>query len=86
MASCPLVRYDVPMIAKQLDHVLEKIRRLPEERQAAAVEALEVIASQDDVELTDAEIEGVKEAQKAVREGKYASEEAVQSFFARFRG
>jgi hypothetical protein len=73
------------MIAKQLELVLEKIRRLPEERQAAAVEALELIAAQDDDRLTDAQIQGVKLAQQAVRAGEHASETAVGAFFARFR-
>jgi len=73
------------MIAKQLELVLEKIRRLPEERQAAAVEALEVIAAQDDAPLTGAQIQGVKLAQQAVRAGEHASEAAVGAFFARFR-
>jgi hypothetical protein len=73
------------MIAKQLELVVEKIRRLPEERQAAAVEALELIAAQDDDPLTDAQIQGVKLAQQAVRAGEHASEEAVAAFFARFR-
>ena len=73
------------MIAKQFELVLEKIRRLPEERQAAAVEALEVIAAQDDDRLTDAQIQGVKLAQQAVRAGERASEAAAGAFFARFR-
>ena len=73
------------MITKQLELVVEKIRRLPEERQAAAVEALEVIAAQDDDRLTDAQIQGVKLAQQAVRAGEYASEAGVRAFFARFR-
>jgi hypothetical protein len=73
------------MIAKQLELVLEKIRRLPEERQAAAVEALEVIAAQDDDRLTDAQIQGVKLAQQAVRAGEHVSEAAVRAFFARSR-
>jgi hypothetical protein len=73
------------MMAKQLELVVERIRRLPEERQAAAVEALEVIAARDDDRLTDVQIQGVKLAQQAVRAGEYASEEAVRAFFARFR-
>ena len=73
------------MTAKQLDTVVEKIRQLPEERQAAAVEALEVIAAQIDDALTAAEIDGVKQAQEAVRRGEYASDEDVRTFFGRFR-
>ena len=73
------------MTAKQLDIVVEKIRQLPEERQAAAVEALEIIASQIDDALTAAEIDGVKQAQEAVRRGEYASDEDVRTFFGRFR-
>lgn len=73
------------MTAKQLDAVVEKIRQLPEERQAAAVEALEVIAAQIDDALTAAEIDGVKQAQEAVRRGEYASDEDVRTFFGRFR-
>jgi hypothetical protein len=73
------------MIAEQLELAFDKIRQLPEERQAAAVQALEVIAAQDDSALTDSEIQGVKLAQQSVRRGEYASEEDVRSFFARFR-
>ena len=73
------------MTAKQLDTVVEKIRQLPEERQAAAVEALEVIAAQIDDALSAAEIDGVKQAQEAVRRGEYASDEDVRTFFGRFR-
>ena len=73
------------MTATQLDTVIEKIRQLPEERQAAAVEALEVIAAQIDDALTAAEIDGVKQAQDAVRRGEYASDEDVRTFFGRFR-
>jgi hypothetical protein len=73
------------MIDKQLELAVEKIRRLPEERQAAAVEALEIIAAQTDDQLTPSEIEGVKRAQEAVRAGSYSSEEDVKAFFARFR-
>jgi hypothetical protein len=73
------------MIAKQLEVAIEKIRRLPEERQAAAVEALELIAAQTDDVLTDSEIQGVRRAQAAVRRGEYASDEDVRTFFSRFR-
>jgi phage-related protein len=73
------------MIIEQLELAFDKIRQLPEERQAAAVQALKVIAAQEDPPLTDAEIRGVKLAKEAVRRGEYASEDAVRSFFARFR-
>jgi hypothetical protein len=73
------------MIIEQLELAFDKIRQLPEERQAAAVQALEVIAAQDDAALADSEIQGVKLAQQSVRRGEYASEEDVRSFFARFR-
>jgi len=36
-------------------------------------------------ELTPNEIEGVKNAQRKVRAGKYASDKKVESFFSRFR-
>ncbi len=73
------------MIAKQLEIVIERIRRLPEERQAAAVEALEVVAAQADTPLIQTEIEGVRQAQDDVRRGEYASDEDVRAFFGRFR-
>ena len=73
------------MIAKQLEIVIERIRRLPEERQAAAVEALEVVAAQADAPLIQTEIEGVRQAQDDVRRGEYASDEDVRAFFGRFR-
>jgi hypothetical protein len=73
------------MVTEQLERAFDKVRQLPEERQAAAVQALEIIAAQEGSPLTDAEIQGVKQAQHAVRRGEYASEDAVRSFFARFR-
>jgi hypothetical protein len=73
------------MIAKQFEIAVEKIRQLPEERQAAAAEALELIAAQTDDALTDSEIQGVRRAQAAVRRGEYASDEDVRTFFGRFR-
>jgi hypothetical protein len=73
------------MITEQLELAFDKTRQMPEERQAAAVQAMEVIAAQEESQLTDAEIQGVKLAQQAVRRDEYASEDAVRSFFARFR-
>ena len=73
------------MISEKLEIMVRKIRQLPEERQAAAIEALEVIVAQRDIMLTDAEIQGVKQAQDAVGRGEYASDEDVRSFFGRFR-
>ena len=74
------------MTTKMLENAIAKIRQLPEERQAAAAEALEIIAAQpDDDALSSIEIEGVKQAQRAVRKGEYAPDEAVSSFFRRFR-
>lgn len=69
-----------------LEEAIAKIRDLPEERQKAAAEALEVIAAQTATDaLTHEEIKGVKQAQRQVRRGKYASDRKVKSFFARFR-
>jgi hypothetical protein len=71
---------------KVLEQAIEKVRHLPEERQVAAAEALELIAAQaDDAALTPEEIEGVKRAQEAVARGEFASEAKVEEFFARFR-
>jgi hypothetical protein len=71
---------------KVLEQAIDKIRHLPEERQAAAAEALELIAAQaDDAPLTVEEIEGVKRAREAVGRGEYASDEKVGEFFSRFR-
>ena len=59
------------MTTKMLENAIAKIRQLPEERQAAAAEALEIIAAQpDDDALSSIEIEGVKQAQRAVRKGE----------------
>jgi hypothetical protein len=85
MARFPGVCYHSSMLAKQFELVVEKVRRMPEERQAAAVEALEVIAAQEDDRLTDAEIRGVKLSRQCVRAGGHASEEVARAFFARFR-
>lgn len=73
------------MIARQLELVVEKIRQLPEERQAAAVEVLEMIAAEGERALTDVEIEGIRLAQRSVRAGEPASEATVKEFFARLR-
>ena len=70
---------------KVLEEAIEKIRDLPEERQVAAAEVLEVIAAQRIGKLTTQEIEGVRQAQKEVRRGKFASDQKVKAFFARFR-
>jgi hypothetical protein len=71
---------------KVLELAIDKIRHLPEERQAAAAEALELIAAQtDDASLSAEEIEGVKRAQDAVRRGEVASDDKVKEFFGRYR-
>ena len=70
---------------KVLEEAIEKIRDLPKERQVAAAEMLEVIAAQRTGKLTAQEIEGVRQAQKEVRKGKFASDRKVKAFFARFR-
>ncbi|KAB2938283.1 MAG: hypothetical protein K8F92_16660 [Hyphomicrobium sp.] len=71
---------------KVLEQAIEKIRNLPEERQAAAAEALELIAAQaDDAPLSADELEGVKRAQEAVRRGEFASDAKVKKFFGRYR-
>ena len=71
---------------KVLEQAIEKIRHLPEERQAAAAEALELIATQvDDAPLSAEEIEGVRQAQAAVARGEIASDMKVKEFFDRYR-
>lgn len=71
---------------KVLEQAIEKVRHLPEERQFAAAEALELIAAQSaDVALTPEQIAGVKRAQDAVARGEFASEADVEEFFTRFR-
>ncbi len=68
-----------------LEEAIAKIRDLPDERQEVAAEVLQVIAVQSDSALTQSEIVGVRQAQRDVRAGKYASESEVKSFFSRFR-
>lgn len=71
---------------KVLEQAIEKIRHLPEERQAAAAEALELIAAQaDDTPLSTDEIAGVRRAQEAVRCGEFAIDAKVKKFFGRYR-
>ena len=71
---------------KVLEQAIEKIKTLPEERQEAAAEALELIAAQvTDDALSAGEIAGVHQAQDAVRRGEVASEVKVAEFFGRFR-
>ena len=71
---------------KILEQAIEKIKTLPQERQEAAAEALELIAAQvaDDA-LTATEIDGIKQARDAVRRGEVASDAEVAAFFDRFR-
>jgi hypothetical protein len=73
------------MVAKQLEIAIAKIKQLPEDRQLAAAEMIEVIAAQDDEPLTPKHVAGVKRAQKAVHRGEYASDKDVRAFFRRFR-
>jgi len=71
---------------KVLEQAIDKVRHLPEDGQVHAAEILEIVAVQHtDDELTPAQIEGVKQAQQQVAHGRYASDVAVTSFFARFR-
>ena len=71
---------------KVLEQAIEKIKTLPEERQEAAAEALELIAAQvTDDTLTAAEIDGIKQAREAVCRGEVASDVQVAAFFGRFR-
>ena len=70
---------------KVLEQAVEKIRELPRERQMAAAEVLRVIAAQSSGRLSPREAEGVRQAQREVRKGKFASDRKVKTFFARFR-
>ena len=71
---------------KVLEQAIDTVQHLPEDGQAHAAEILEIVAAQHtDVDLTHAEIEGVERAQERVTRGRYASDAAVTSFFARFR-
>ena len=73
------------MTAKQLEIAIAKIKRLPEDRQIVAAEAIELVAAQDDAPLTAKQVAGVKRAQQAVRRGDYASDKSVRAFFRRLR-
>ena len=70
------------MTMKQLEKAIEKVRRLPRERQAVAAVALEIVASDD--ALTPSEIKGIERACVSVRTGKYADERALAAFFRQF--
>jgi hypothetical protein len=73
------------MVAKQLEIAIAKAKRLPEDRQLVAAEALELVAAQNDAPFTSAQTAGIKRAQKAVHRGEYASDKDVRAFFRRLR-
>jgi hypothetical protein len=68
-----------------LEQAIDKIRGLSRERQETAAQVLRVIAEQSSGRLTSKEVEGVRQARKEVRKGKFASDRKVGAFFARFR-
>lgn len=68
---------------KVLEHAIDKIRELPEDRQAYVARVLEALADEaGDDGLTPAEIEGIEKAQAEIHRGEYADTE-VAAFYRR---
>lgn len=62
---------------KVLKEAIEKVKRLPEDRQAYAAEVLEQIAAQEEgvFEIPDEHIAAVMEGLDQARRGEFASDE-----------
>jgi len=65
---------------KVLEKAIEKVRNLPEERQAYAAEVLEQIAAQVSglFEIPDEHIAAVMEGLEQAERGEFASEEEIE--------
>lgn len=70
---------------KVLEDAIEKIKNLPEERQAYAAEVLEQIAASEGgvFEIPDDHIAGVLEGLEQAKRGEFATDEEVEAVFAR---
>ena len=68
---------------KVLKEAIEKVKRLPEDRQAYAAEVLEQIAAQPDgvFELPDEHIAAVMEGLKQAERGEFASDEEMAALW-----
>ena len=72
-------------MTKALEMAIEKVRRLPPDRQDLAAEMLEDLASSADVHvLSDEERRLVQEGLDELNRGEYASEEDVQKVLAKY--
>ena len=68
---------------KVLEQAIEKVRELPEDRQAYVARVMESLAvDSGDDGLTSEEIEGVEKAQAEIRRGEYA-DPVVAAFYRR---
>ena len=72
---------------KVLEQAIEKVRRLPEDRQAYAAQVLEEIASGTDgvYRLSEDERRLLSEGIEAADRGDFASEADVEAVLARYR-
>lgn len=72
---------------KRLQHAIERIRSLPEERQTLAARILEEIASFEDepYQLSDIERSLVKEGLADLDDGRTVSESEMAAFWNRHR-
>jgi len=70
---------------KVLEKAIEKVRKLPEDRQAYAAEVLEQIAAQHHgvFQIPDDHIAAVMEGLEQAERGEFATDEEVKAFFAR---
>ena len=68
---------------KVLKEAIEKVKRLPEDRQAYAAEVLEQIAAQEDgvFEIPDEHIAAVMEGLEQAKRGEFASDEEMAALW-----
>ena len=68
---------------KVLKEAIEKVKRLPEDRQAYAAEVLEQIAAQQDgvFEVPDEHIAAVMEGLEQAERGEFASDEEMAALW-----
>ena len=68
---------------KVLEKAIEKVRKLPEDRQAYAAEVLEQIAAQEDgvFEIPDEHIAAVTEGLEQAKRGEFPSDEEMAALW-----
>jgi hypothetical protein len=73
------------MANEQIDAVLERVRSWPPERQAYAVEVLQLIEAQDTrpIQVSDEEWAAIQEGNAQAERGEFVSDADMAAFFRR---